>query len=496
MAMNFSLLKPFIAAFAVLALGLLAPDSASAHSFGRIYNLPVPFWMYAYAATAALILSFIMVGYFVSIDDGSRPAYRRDLSHTRVLGWLRDLRLLSLLRWFSVGLLLLCLLTGFFGNGDPYRNFNMTLFWVVYVLGFAYLTALVGDLHAAINPWRVITDALGRRWAGFTRGRLRYPPALAYWPALGFYMAFIWIELFAFTRPFSLSVMLLGYSSINLLGVWLIGSSAWFRYCEFLSVFFRLTARMAPLDYCPATAPGERGRLRLRAPFVGLLEERTEHLSLLVFVLFMLSSTAFDGLRMTIPWFRLFWMDPLNWVTPWVGTQPIYALATLRPFYLAYESLCLLLSPFLYLVVYLLFIALAKGLTRSRHSLMELALCFGLSLLPIALVYNITHYYTLLLTQGLKIISLASDPFGWGWDLFGTAMKFRAPILPPMDWVWHSQVGLILFGHIVSVYLAHREALRIFPTRRQALISQLPMLFLMVIFTTAGLWILAQPINS
>jgi hypothetical protein len=62
--------------------------------------------------------------------------------------------------------------------------------------------------------------------------------------------------------------------------------------------------------------------------------------------------------------------------------------------------------------------------------------------------------------------------------------------------VWHTQVWLILFGHIVSVYLAHLEALRVFPTRRQATLSQLPMLLLMVGFTTIGLWILSQPLGG
>jgi hypothetical protein len=41
--------------------------------------------------------------------------------------------------------------------------------------------------------------------------------------------------------------------------------------------------------------------------------------------------------------------------------------------------------------------------------------------------------------------------------------------------------------HIVSVYLAHVEALRVFPDTRRAVLSQLPMLLLMVIFTTLGL---------
>jgi hypothetical protein len=40
------------------------------------------------------------------------------------------------------------------------------------------------------------------------------------------------------------------------------------------------------------------------------------------------------------------------------------------------------------------------------------------------------------------------------------------------------------------------QALRIFPGSRKALWSQLPMLVLMVAFTTAGLWILSLPIGA
>jgi hypothetical protein len=65
-----------------------------------------------------------------------------------------------------------------------------------------------------------------------------------------------------------------------------------------------------------------------------------------------------------------------------------------------------------------------------------------------------------------------------------------------MGFIWNSQVWLILIGHVASVYLAHAEALRSFPNQRQASISQIPMLLLMVVFTGVGLWILAQPLQG
>lgn len=473
-----------------VALAAALPSTAAAHSFGRMYNLPVPFWMYAYGAAAALLLSFLVVGYFGSAPAPAAAITTRDLSGAPWLRVLRRLRVPLLLRTLGLVLLLLCLLTGFFGTRDPYRNFNMTFFWVVFVLGFAYVTALIGDLYALMNPWRSLAGLIGRVWRGYLQGRIRYPDGLAYWPALALYMVFIWVELFGFTRPLSLAQWLSGYTLLNLVAVWLFGANAWFRYGEFFAVFLRLLARMAPLDYAPDR------RLRLRAPFSGLLETRADSWSLLVFLLFMLSSTAFDGLRATVPWYRLFWGDATGLLTEWLGRSPIQAYVQLRPYYLAYETLWLVLSPFLYLAVYLLFIVLVKGCARSRHSIRELALAFAFSLLPIALVYHVTHYYTLILTQGVKIVSLLSDPFGRGWNLFGTAGLFRAPFLPDLGTVWHTQVGLILFGHIVSVWVAHLEALRLFPSRRQALMSQMPMLVLMVAFTTAGLWILAQPIQQ
>lgn len=465
------------------ALLALLPGAAAAHSFGRLYNLPVPFWLYAYGASAALLLSFLIAGYFLrAAPSADRPERQRPAP-----AWL--LRVRPWLGGLSLFMLALCIATGLFGSRNPYLNFNMTFFWVVFTLGFVYLAALIGDFFGPLNPWRALAQGIGRVWRGFVQGRRPYPQRLAYWPALALYMGFIWIELLMHNQPVTLAWMLLGYTAITLGGVWLYGAAAWFRYGEFLSVFFRLVGHMAPVAY-------REGRIVLRAPFSGLLRERAEHGSLLVFVLFMLSSTAFDGLRATVPWIKLFWQDPFNILTPMLGRPPIYFYAQLRPWYEALETVTLLLSPFIYLGVYLLFIALSRRLGRSPLSLRELALRFGFSLLPIALVYHVTHYYTLLITQGVKVFSMISDPFGWGWNLLGTARLWRTPILPDLAWVWHSQVALILLGHIVSVVIAHLEALRVFETPRRAALSQLPMLVLMVLFTTFGLWILAQPIQS
>jgi hypothetical protein len=55
-------------------------------------------------------------------------------------------------------------------------------------------------------------------------------------------------------------------------------------------------------------------------------------------------------------------------------------------------------------------------------------------------------------------------------------------------------VGAVVVGHVVAVYLAHAMALSAFGGRRAALLSQIPIVALMVCYTMLSLWILSQPI--
>jgi hypothetical protein len=133
-------------------------------------------------------------------------------------------------------------------------------------------------------------------------------------------------------------------------------------------------------------------------------------------------------------------------------------------------------------------------LTKTALSLRTLALHFITSLIPIAFVYNVSHYYTLLVSEAVRLPWLLSSPFGFGWNLLGLGEPDK-PTYIDMALVWHTQVGLILIGHVVSVYLAHIIALRVFPSRRQAVLSQIPLLILMVAYTAIGLYLLSLPLS-
>lgn len=473
--------------FAAALAALVFACSAEAHSFGKLYNLPVPLWLYLYGAVAALVLSFVVIAWFGSRAAAS-PALQEEDQRSASAPEPDGSLPLRIAQTISLGLLALGIFSGLAGSQNPYANFNMSGFWIGFVLGFAYLVALCGPLYERLNPWALIVRGLERLTGGW-QGRIARPERLGVLPALLLYMGFIWVELFGGTGPRGLSWLLLAYTGINLAGAWLLGRRAWFTQGEFFAVFLRLLALCAPLHW-------QAGRIRWQWPFAGLLRERTLHWSGVLFILFMLSSTAFDGLRETVPWVKLFWKDLYTpfWL-PLLGGNVVESYPRLQAIYLAWQTAALLLSPFIYLAAYLACLKLAQALTRSGRTVQELALRFAPTLVPIALVYHVTHYYTLLFTQGAQLPWLLSDPLGtgseWAWRWLGAPRAF----IPDAGVVWHTQVGLIVAGHIVSVVLAHRVALEVFASRRAATLSQLPMLLLMMLYTGSGLWILAQPLN-
>jgi hypothetical protein len=124
----------------------------------------------------------------------------------------------------------------------------------------------------------------------------------------------------------------------------------------------------------------------------------------------------------------------------------------------------------------------------------DLARRFVFSLLPISIAYHIAHYFSYLINGGQLVIPLLSDPFGFGWDLLGTAsyrpdIGLVGPLLQ-----WYVAVAAIVVGHVIAVYVAHVTALSTFGERRAALRSQISIVVLMVGYTMLSLWILSQPI--
>jgi hypothetical protein len=119
---------------------------------------------------------------------------------------------------------------------------------------------------------------------------------------------------------------------------------------------------------------------------------------------------------------------------------------------------------------------------------------YAYALLPIALFYHIAHNMEHLLMEGPKVVAMASDPLGWGWNILGTSQWVIPPLIS-LDKLWLMQVFLVLVGHVYSLWIAQKTSMRLFGASRAAFRSQVPMLAAMIAFSVFSLWLLKQPME-
>ena len=447
---------------------------AAAHGFGQRYDLPLPLSLYLFGTAAAVVLSFVVVALFARHTPGARGYPRIDLGQ-----WLAHPVLGGFLKLVGAGLFILTVTAGFIGNQDPYRNIAPTLVWIIWWVGFAIASAFVGDLWALLSPWRSLFDWTDRVYRALTGRsglafRLPYPEALGVWPAVGLLFAVSWTELVfpSPAVPANIAWLALAYSLLTWGGMAVFGSATWTRHGEVFAIFFGLFARFAPTE-----PSGGRG-LALRPFGAGLLDNAPAAASMVAFVLLVLASVLYDGLLTTPEWAEAErWLIALM---PGLGPVIVRTIG-LGAFWAAFLAA---------------FLAISAAMSRvaGRGSPRDMAQGFVLTLVPIAIAYHLAHYLAYLLTQGQYVIPLASDPFGYGWNLIGTA-GYRVDIaIVGARFAWYAAVTAIVVGHIAAVYLADVRAHQILGTRAAALRAQVPLTALMVVYTFVSLSILSEPI--
>ncbi len=96
-----------------------------------------------------------------------------------------------------------------------------------------------------------------------------------------------------------------------------------------------------------------------------------------------------------------------------------------------------------------------KIASGNAYSTLRISQIFAQTLLAIAISYHMTHFLSYLMIQGQLIIRLISDPFGYVWNLFGTSdYQINIGIINAHI-AWLTSIGLIVFGHIVAVFVSH-----------------------------------------
>ncbi len=109
-------------AFALFWL-LMWTGPASAHGFGQRYDLPVPLWLYLYGAGSAVLLSFVVFGFFVGERNAPGGYLRLNLLRFGVFrATFASRAFVSGLRFVSVALFLL-VVDGLFGDQASQLNF-------------------------------------------------------------------------------------------------------------------------------------------------------------------------------------------------------------------------------------------------------------------------------------------------------------------------------------------------------------------------------------
>ncbi len=414
------------ACLTAIVVGLGLPTPAAAHGLTGRADLPIPEWLFAWAAAVVLIVSFVGLAVLwrspqLEKDNAFRPL-PRELSRA-ILN--RGTETLAAV--IGVGLLVVTVWSGLAGVQSPQENFAPTFVYVVFWVGLVVASIAFGDVFRAFNPWRAIGRATGfvfHRFGVRMPSPFAYPRWLGRWPAAAGLLGFAWLELVhpGGDDPSVLAIAVLVYTTVTFAAMACFGTEAWISGGEAFSAYFNLFSRISSV-----TVKG--GRLGLRRPLSGMttLEPLPGTVALLVV---MIGNVMFDGASEGSPWIdvapdiQAFFVDRgFGFTTAFELTYTIglaIALAIVAAIYAVGvagvradrpppdddDQPCVRAHP-----------RPDRGCLRAR----------ALFLAP--------------RLQRAGVPFLSSDPLGKGWDLFGTADGTINYALIGATVIWYVQVG-------------------------------------------------------
>ncbi len=494
----------------------------------------IPNWLYYASIAFVLVISFGVIEWKSRSTTQDQPGPRIDLTTFSVV---RRLLKHPLTRFvfqaIFVVLFVLIIAAGLFGSQLPSKNIAPLLTWTIWWGGLIWLVLYAGKAWCYVCPWDAISDwAEGLRFWGKKHRRLtlglRWPPFMAnIWPATLLFIALTWVELgFGVTmKPRATAWIGLAMLGMTFASAFIFDRKSFCRYGCLVGRISGLYALFAPVEirsrdaercaacrthscyegnavgeacptfeslrtmdqntYCIAcmecVKTCERGNVALRLrpwgeDLVTGFRPRTDEAYL---ALLMLSLTGFHGLTMTGVW-----QDVIAWIDGVLGLGETVAFSV--------GMAVLMVAPAL---VYAVLVGLSHRLTGDRDiRFRDYFIRYAYALLPIALFYHIAHNSEHLLMEGQKAVALLSDPFGFEWNLFGTA-QWTIPPLVSLPTLWLIQVLFVMMGHVYSLAVARRVAVGLFPGSGKATRSQAPMLAAMILFSVMSLWLLKQPME-
>ncbi|WP_322938148.1 hypothetical protein [Nocardioides bizhenqiangii] len=457
-----------------------------AHGIGGQADLPISLGLAISGAVAALVISFTVLvvawrtpRYATGLEevDGETDEAVESVEAVEetpsagVLYGMVALRLIGMIGFVFTAS------TAIFGENQLTNPF----FGIIYVwlwVGVVFASLLFGPVWRAISPMRTINAGLARISGGDPeQGVLDYPTWLGHWPAaIGLY-SFVWMELVNRT-PTDLGTVRLWcaiYVAVLLVGGAVFGS----RFYEHADPFEVYSTLVGSLSVFGRDA---EGGLELRSPLAGAATIPSRP-GLVAVVAVLFGSTAFDSFSESTYWIRTiqeasitgYTLNNLALLGFCLGAGLIFAAGAAGAGLLIHRSW----RPWQWVSL--------EQLARPR---IELPRRLAHSIVPIVAGYIIAHYLTLLVDVGTQTLARASDPFGKGWDILGTAA-----VEPSYWFAYHPtvlatvKVLAVVIGHVAAAVLAHDRAIALLPRKHQ-ITGQLPLLAAMVAFTAGGLYLL------
>lgn len=430
-----------------------------AHGIGSRGTLPLPLWQFSWAAIAALVLSFVGLGVLWKTPKLSTNATGRIVPGSAVLVKAGT----AVARVIGMVVFLLTLAAGLFGTdigGEAVNLAPVSIYVALWVI-VPIVVALTGDIWKAFNPFQTIGLL-------FPEGDADTAPKHQ-WTAVALMFGFLFLEL---AHPFGDSPRILGYGMIVYTAV-IIGGMArygriWLDRADAFGIAFSLIAAISPLWV------DEDSNLRLRLPLSGLSTVDVRQGTMML-ILTILGGTSFDGFSES-PIFT----DLVGRQNGWSGVPAL--------------TIGLVLMILVAAVIYWTGSRSTSNVTDIPQE--EAANSFAPSLIPILWAYHIAHYAQLFVDQSQSFIFRLSNPFGNFdaegnplTDWFGTATGVVDLNLINVDLIAWVQALAIVIGHVLAVLYAHDLAVTRF-NHKNAAKSQQTMLFVMVLYSVAGLWLL------
>ena len=226
---------------------------ARAHALAQRYDLPLPLGYFLAASGAVVVMTFVILALFWRAQRQAHRSTRRyDPARDGPRfgrGRLADAALSSLLT--------LLIAAGLFGNPATFKNITPVAVWVIWWVGFGFLTAFVGNIWPLINPWSSVfgfVETLARSVDQRTFISLHIiRDGSASGRAVVLFLLFAWLELVAPGRdvPRNIAIAILIYSAFTWAGFAIFGRDTWLKRGEVFCRCFRPVRTICAAGFYP-----------------------------------------------------------------------------------------------------------------------------------------------------------------------------------------------------------------------------------------------------